>query len=105
MPDPIQVRVDEDLKEIIDDYLANIKEQIKTLAEKLKSGSFEDIYTIGHQFKGSGASYGFESISEFGAKVELAAKAGDTHSLESLVQELSAELERTKIIFVPEEDL
>lgn len=105
MPDPIQVRVDEDLKDIVDDYLVNIKENIKLLAEKLKTGSFEAISAIGHQFKGSGASYGFDSISKFGAKIEQAAQSKDADSIKSDIQELSEELERTTIIFVPDEEL
>lgn len=105
MPDTIQVRVDEDLKDIVDDYLNNIKEQIQIMKIKLDEKAFDDISAIAHQLKGSGSSYGFGIITESGKKIESAAKECDYNALKDCIHHLAVDLENIDIVFVPEEDI
>jgi len=105
MSDSFQVKVDEDLKEIVDDYLKNIQEQIQILTEGLNNKAFDDISAIAHQMKGSGSSYGFDFITDWGVKLEQAARDVDLDSIKNCIQSLDNDLKKAEIIFVPEDEL
>jgi HPt (histidine-containing phosphotransfer) domain-containing protein len=62
------------------------------------------IRTVGHKIKGTGRAYGFDRISEIGAAMEEAAKAGRhepisvlVDQLEQYVNEVQAEIERSAL--------
>jgi hypothetical protein len=53
---------------------------------------------LGHQFKGSGKSYGFPEITRTGAAVELAATAANEDEIRSQILALATYLDRVEII-------
>ncbi|MFN7939261.1 MAG: ATP-binding protein [Bryobacteraceae bacterium] len=58
-------------------YLQKRREEVALLLELVGQGDYERIATVGHNWKGTGAAYGFPGISVIGAEMEAAAKMGD----------------------------
>jgi PAS domain S-box-containing protein len=66
---PVVVDVDEDLVEVIDDYLAELKEDSERIARAFNQKDYEAVFGIGHDLKGSGAGYGIDRITEIGRNI------------------------------------
>lgn len=88
-----------EIKDLIPGFLANRDKDVKTLREKLKSGDFETIQMLGHSMKGSGASYGFETITEIGWSLEQAAKEKNFQEIKKWINELSTYLESVEVVY------
>ena len=97
--DKIQVVVDADLEELIPGFLENRSKDVGNLRSALAGDDFETLRSVGHSLKGVGGGYGFDLISEIGAKIETAAKAGDKDSIPGLIDEFADYLERVEITF------
>ena len=90
---------------MIPGYLRNRHKDVRTLREALSGDvSIKLIRTVGHKIKGTGRAYGFDRISEIGAAMEEAAKAGRhepisvlVDQLEQYVNEVQAEIERSAL--------
>ena len=74
-------------------FLQHRAEDAIALLSALARGDFESVERIGHSMKGSGASFGFQAISDIGAALEKAAWAVDERAARLQVAELSAYLE------------
>ena len=98
-------KIDPDVADMIPGYLRNRHEDVRTLREALSGDvSMKLIRTVGHKIKGTGRAYGFDRISEIGAAMEEAAKAGRhepisvlVDQLEQYVNEVQAEIERSAL--------
>lgn len=90
----IIVKVDPDLAELIPGFLENRARDLVKLREALGQGDLPAIQSIGHSLKGVGGGYGFQRLSDLGAEMEKAAKAGDTAPLAGLVDGLGDYLGR-----------
>src|SRR5215204_1432283 len=77
----IVVTVDAELAELIDEYLANRRADVRTISELLAAGDYEAVWGRGHNMKGVGAAYGFEYLTELGAELETAARRQDEGEL------------------------
>ena len=66
------------------------------LEQFLANRDFEAIRSMGHRFKGSGGSFGFEQISRLGATLEELAKEADTEGIRRAEAELSDYLQRVE---------
>jgi PAS domain S-box-containing protein len=75
LTDPFVVVVDPDLESLIPDFLQSIRDQLPQLFELLAADNYVEIKKIGHSLKGVGGGYGFQKITEFGARIEQAAGA------------------------------
>ncbi len=74
-------------------YLQNRRKDVMTLLQALARGEFETLKTLGHSMHGSGASFGFQAITEIGAALEQHAIRGDLEASRKCVDELSAYLD------------
>ena len=98
-------KIDPDVADMIPGYLRNRHKDVRTLREALSGDvSMKLIRTVGHKIKGTGRAYGFDRISEIGAAMEEAAKAGRhepisvlVDQLEEYVNEVQAEIERSAL--------
>ncbi|TAE26778.1 MAG: Hpt domain-containing protein [Candidatus Kapaibacterium sp.] len=95
-------QVSRDLEPLLERYFSNRKKDIATIKELLESGKFEEIRNIGHTMKGTGASYGFQYITEIGKSFENAAKESDGISIEGQLYELEQYINTVKIEFIDE---
>jgi PAS domain S-box-containing protein len=75
-------------------FLQNRRQDVITMMDCLAESDFETVKRLGHSMRGSGASYGFQGISDIGAALEH--EAGQANSAEShkWVRELSMYLDR-----------
>lgn len=94
------VHISSDLEPLIPRYLENRRADIVTLREAVRAGNVEQIRSTGHTLKGSGASFGLDTISALGRSLEEAAKSSDGASMESAINQLAHYLETLEIVFV-----
>ena len=93
----IVVHVDEDLHDLIPEYLARRREEVTAMEKALARGDHDAIRVIGHKLKGSGAGYGFAPITTLGGELEVAAKAGDAGAIARSLAALADYLARVDV--------
>ena len=69
-------------------YLRRRQEDLTRLRDALSNDNFEIIERTGHNLFGSGAAYGLEPISEYGAQLENAAQQQDSARISLIVDAL-----------------
>ena len=95
----IVVTVDEDLEELIPGFLENRNKDVQLLRDSLAGDDVNKLQSIGHSLKGVGGGYGFDGLSEIGAKIEIAAKEFNTNLIEGLVNEMEDYLHRVDVVY------
>ena len=93
------VTIDADLEDLVPGFLENRSGDCAKLATALADNDMQSIQSIGHNLKGLGGGYGFEKISELGAALETAAKAGDREGISPLIGQLESYLENVEVKF------
>lgn len=94
----IVVKVDPEIADLIPGFLHNRQKDIEKMEALLVDKDFEQIERLGHSMKGSGAGYGFDSISEIGASIEIAGKNKDIEVIKKGIEDLKDYLDRLEII-------
>ena len=97
----ISVQIDASLKELIPGFLENRRTDIGKIRLALEQADFSTVQTLGHRMKGDGGGYGFDSIGEIGAALELAAARRDRDSIQRQLATLADYLDRIMVVFVP----
>jgi HPt (histidine-containing phosphotransfer) domain-containing protein len=87
-----EVRVPNELAELIPGYIANRKADVAALRVALSESDFDKVRFIGHRMKGNGLAYGFKKISALGKELEEAARTRNAASVASLVDEYDLHL-------------
>lgn len=95
----IVVTIDEELEDLIPNYLTNKQKDIEMMRQALAEKDYEKVQLIGHSMKGSGGGYGFEEISEIGRTIEEAAINNDADDVERHIQRLDDYLERVEVVY------
>lgn len=95
----ILVTVERDLEDLIPAFMARRHEDVGKLRGALEAGDVETLRVIGHSMKGTGGGYGFDGLSEIGAAIESAAKAGDLARAGEWLARLEDYLARVKVRF------
>jgi HPt (histidine-containing phosphotransfer) domain-containing protein len=72
----LDVVIDEDMMELIPEFLDNRRADVVLLREALASGDRGTVRRIGHSLKGVGGMYGFPWLTAVGREIE-AGSAGD----------------------------
>lgn len=75
-------------------YMRVRQDDLERFRQAMEAGDFESIRQLGHQWKGTGTSYGMPEITEFGAKLEACAAQGNKQEIESLIGEARGYLDR-----------
>jgi HPt (histidine-containing phosphotransfer) domain-containing protein len=95
----IVVSLDAELAELIDEYLANRRADVHTIADLLAAGDYEAIWGRGHNMKGVGAAYGFDYLTDLGAELEAAARRQDDGEVRRCLASLEDYLDRLDVRF------
>ena len=95
---------DEDIWEMLPDFLTNRRRDVTTLRTALTSQDLPTIQRLGHNMKGAGTAFGLPEITHLGAALESAARTADTTSAHSLTDQLADYLSRVEVVpaFSPE---
>ncbi len=97
--DRIIVHIDEDLEEIVPNFLKNRRNDIQSISRALESGDFETMRLLGHSMKGSGSGYGFDRISWIGEEIETGAIEEKSDKIKKMVRELTTYMDRVKVVY------
>jgi CheY-like chemotaxis protein len=92
--DPILVRAYPKLAARIPAFLENRRQDVITMLDALSLGDFETVERLGHNMKGAGASFGFQTITDIGAALEQEAGCVDIDASRKWVDALSTYLDR-----------
>jgi CheY-like chemotaxis protein/HPt (histidine-containing phosphotransfer) domain-containing protein len=98
-PEGIQGNLDDRLRAIVPGYLEGRRRDILAVLTALENGDYEQIRTVGHKMRGSGAGYGFPEITTIGERLELAAEGRDAQNIRAYVAELSHYLDAVQAAF------
>ena len=82
---------------LVPTYLADTRRGMDEILARADSKDWEAARRLAHQFKGSGAGYGFPEIARTGAAVELAAVAANEQEIRSQILALSTYLDRVEV--------
>lgn len=95
----ILIHPPEDLPyEVVSTYLNNCRKGLASLKEAIARLDYDYIGTYGHRMKGSGASYGFPTLTETGGSIEQAARARNDGDLLNGAALLEAHLESFEVV-------
>jgi PAS domain S-box-containing protein len=75
-------------------FLKNRRLDVVTMLDALSRGDLATVERLGHDMKGAGASFGFQTITDLGAGLELEASRADVDAARRRVGQLSAYLDR-----------
>jgi len=79
-------------------YLHSCRQDVITMLTALDQVDFETVTFLGHNMRGSGGAYGFQTITDIAAALEQASKSADTDASRKWVGELSSYLDRVEVI-------
>ena len=91
---PIAVTVATEVAPYIPGYLTVTREQLAAGVRSLDAGDCLPLRTLGHNLKGSGASFGLDEISRMGWRLERTAARGEVGLAREAAHALTAYLER-----------
>lgn len=96
--DEIVVTVEADLADLVPIFLANCRAHARRLRAAVGGGDLAAAASVGHNLAGSGASYGFERISDLGREIERAAQRRDARAVGDLALQLEDYLARVRAV-------
>ena len=71
-------------------YILRRHEDLKKAKQALAENDLSSIETLGHQWKGNGATFGFPELGKLGAQLETAASAKKKDEVKTLVTEFES---------------
>ncbi len=93
------VRVDPYMAQHIPRFLENRRAEIEGLRDATREGRFGIVRTMGHKLKGAGGTFGFDSLSTLGDRLERAASDEDAVSVLRLIDEIAWYLEHVHVVY------
>ena len=79
---------DADFAELLEMFVESVQEKRIEFQSALAEEDYDQLRVLSHQLKGSGAGYGFSTVSEKSAAVEDAYKKNDTEAGKELLEDL-----------------
>ena len=95
----IKVVVDPELQPIMGRYMEIRHKEQDRLEAALADQDPESVRMLGHKLKGTGASFGFDHLTEWGAAIELAARDGDLDRAAGVAAEVRHFLDNVDIVY------
>ena len=95
----LQVEIDQELMQIIPDYLESRRSDCAEVERLLALGDMASIQTLAHRMKGSGGSFGFDEISTIGEALERASQLSDVEEIKSAVGRLARYLAGVSVTY------
>lgn len=86
---PIVVRAEPDLADLVPQYLERRRAELPALHAALQAADLNALQKAGHRLKGSAAGYGCAALGALGAQLDVAARANDLHGAECAVATIS----------------
>jgi hypothetical protein len=80
---------DEEWAEMQEMYINFTSKELEKIQESMDTATMESLRTFGHNIKGSGGMYGFDRVTELGAKIETAANEDKLDDIKSFFKDLN----------------
>lgn len=93
----IEILVDEDFLDLAEMYLEAKQKDIELYKTALQNKDFKAIKDASHKMKGTGASYGFEYLTELGKNMEEASLNEEFDNLVKMVDDFENHLSQIVI--------
>ena len=93
------VRVDPYMAQHIPRFLENRRAEIETLRDATREGRFGIVRSMGHKLKGAGGTFGFDSLSTLGDRLERAAGDEDANGVLRIIEEICWYLEHVHVVY------
>ncbi len=87
------------IRDLVPSFIQGRKKDVRIIHRALARRDYAAIEVLGHQMKGSGASYGFAPITQIGKSIEEAARDKDILGIRKNTDELLMYLNQVKIIY------
>ncbi len=98
-PRRVVVEADADLHELIPNFLAHKRGDLTAITAALERRDYAALAAFGHRIKGEGGGFGFNAISQFGEKLEQAARSKDAPAVQEHLNGLADYLNRVQVVF------
>ncbi len=98
-PLSIRVRVEEGLEDVVPGYLEKRRAEVPVYRKALEGRDFNTIRGLAHKMKGTGAGYGFPPLTEFGTRLEDAAKVSDAAAVGLSLDEFARYVDAVELEF------
>jgi HPt (histidine-containing phosphotransfer) domain-containing protein len=95
------VIIDEDIRDLIPEYLENRRRDVAEILSALDRGDFETTRSLGHKMKGSGGGYGFDEITDIGRACEEASRRAEPEEIRKQAVRLQRYLDNVVIVYRP----
>ena len=80
------IKVDDDLIEVIDDYIEAVKKDVIEMSAALEQNDLERIFRIAHDLKGSGSGYGLKTVTDLGGDICRLVKVQDSGAVSEQIK-------------------
>ena len=98
--DTTLVHIDRELEVLVPRFLGNCRKNVGEMTQGIAQSDLDVVRRIGHSLKGVGGGYGFARITELGAIIEAAAKAGDSARASAGIAALAAYLDTVQVEYI-----
>lgn len=95
----VRINVDPKLGDIVSTFLEHRQADVGRLQSALDRVEFETIQNLGHDIEGTGATFGFEQLTEIGRVMKLAAKSKQSTEIQISIDELADYLARVELVY------
>lgn len=95
----IIVHIDADLQDIVPLFLQSRAADVQKLQAALQAQRFDEMYVVAHNLAGTGAGYGFDTISHIGRQMCDALKAQQLERLPALIEQLQHYLNAVEVVY------
>lgn len=95
----IKVVVDPELKPIMGRYMEIRRQEQDLLETALKQGDLESVRQLGHKLKGTGTSFGFDQLTDWGEAIEFAGRDRDHDRAAKVAAEVRFFLDNVDIVY------
>jgi CheY-like chemotaxis protein len=96
--EPIMIEPPRGLEKIVPGYLAARHEELPVMMALLAASEFQRLGFLGHNMKGTGASYGFTDITRIGTALEQSARESDSGGIKVHLTHLKDYLRRVRLV-------
>ncbi len=94
----VSVGVPAGLEAIVPGYLARRRREVTQMTSLLAASDYDSLRIMGHDLKGSGSSYGFPLLTQYGVELESAARRADHDALAVEIMRLGSYLSRVQLV-------
>ncbi len=95
--DPVAVRAKDRIAERVPAYLRSCRQNVIAMSDALDRADFGAVTILGHNMRGSGGAFGFQTITDIGAELQRAGETANVDTSRRCVAELSSYLDRIEV--------